>query len=81
MNDAPDDSDSNNDEVQWADEKSSSARHVFGMANAFSKYETMMKIYLVDKEQHKAGSSKRTQILTEEILNKKNKKALRNDPN
>ncbi|KAL7483853.1 hypothetical protein ACHAW6_009500 [Cyclotella cf. meneghiniana] len=39
----------------------------------------MMKIYLVDKEQCKSGSSKRPPILTEEMLNKQNEKALRNE--
>jgi hypothetical protein len=81
LNGVLDESDSDTDKIPQADGKSSSARCVFGMADAFNKYESMMKSYLVDKEQRDSGSNKRPPILTEEILKKQNDKALRNDPN
>jgi len=58
-----------------------SGRHVFGIEHAFHCFEMMAKAKKVENTQRESGSMKRPPILTPDILNEQNKKALRNDPN
>mmetsp|Transcript_10347 Transcript_10347/g.17580 ORF Transcript_10347/g.17580 Transcript_10347/m.17580 type:complete len:762 (-) Transcript_10347:731-3016(-) len=82
VNDADTDEEREDDEhTSDADAMMKSGRHVFGIEHALNCFGEMVKSKIVENAQRESGSDKRPPILTPEILQEQNRKALRNDPN
>jgi hypothetical protein len=69
------------EEGEDEEEVTKSGRHVFGLDDALECFDNMVKAKVVEKAQRESGSNKRPPILTPEILQEQNRKAMRNDPN
>ncbi|KAL7456981.1 hypothetical protein ACHAWC_008439 [Mediolabrus comicus] len=69
------------EEGEDEDEVTKSGRDVFGLDDALECFDNMVKAKMVEKAQRESGSNKRPPILTPEILQEQNRKAMRNDPN
>ena len=83
MNEKEADTDEENEaeEEMSNDYEVKSGRHVSDVEHAFDCFEMMVKAKKVENAQRESDSVKRPPILTPDILNEQNKKALRNDPN
>ena len=57
------------------------AREIFGISSALDEFKNMVNMKKVELKQRESGSKKRPPILTPEILEEQNVKALRNDTN
>lgn len=80
-NDLDTDEESDDDEHMSDANEVKSGRHIFGIEHAMKCFDMMVKSKMVENAERESGSDKRPPILTPEILQEQNRKALRNDPN